>query len=288
MSAQTNGFTLPFYHFSVPGCNCHSPRDGMPLAKTRDALFTMVLHERSRSTGWVVGKKVNGMWQYHPTQPPANPQSVKGGPLYYRSKALRHRIVRNTGYWLVRKICAPQAQPDCLVRIGDETLCSSRKMNPSPKLLELFQTLNPAILVGEPDPLMASLASEPMFNWCDLSSDAPFSLPSRDAVEDLFQYLPPMPAHKEPAANEAEALLRARETKRVEGTHKLFTNRAKRLQGKHIYHELICPLHGAVPPLKGTLLSSAASWKALCGRRYELNLCPHCLSVLHSSLTMMN
>ena len=53
-------------------------------------------------------------------------------------------------------------------------------------------------------------------------------------------------------------------------------------------HDAICPFDGAVQSITGIVRSPERTWDLLCGREYELALCPHCLGYFGSRLGKMN
>ena len=51
---------------------------------------------------------------------------------------------------------------------------------------------------------------------------------------------------------------------------------------------ILCPLDGIVTPIIGSMRTSPESWQALCGREWQVILCPHCLGEFCEQLTLMN
>ena len=52
--------------------------------------------------------------------------------------------------------------------------------------------------------------------------------------------------------------------------------------------EFYCPLDGPVIPMKGRERTPEYSWEIMCGREWNLSLCPKCLGVFDSRLGRMN
>lgn len=52
--------------------------------------------------------------------------------------------------------------------------------------------------------------------------------------------------------------------------------------------EIYCPLDGPVIPIKGRERTPEFSWENLCGREWNLYLCPKCLGIFDSRLGKMN
>lgn len=162
------------YQLVVPGPSITAPRDARPLNQTRDALFVAVLHERSRTTGWIQGVvEEDGVRHYHVCPPPADPQSRSGGPVYLSTKTLRRRLVQDSGLFAFRRLCQQPTPGGATMSVVGYDLTVDGVWMPDEFVEQYFSSISKPILLGQPDRIIAELPTTPLFSWCDLTAESP-------------------------------------------------------------------------------------------------------------------
>ncbi len=234
---------------SVPGIDCHAPRDGQWIERTSDILFLAVLLERSRSHRYVRSdKQPDGSLLYTPCDTINTPPG-KGQPRYTRTS----RLYGLDNLWRLRKLIQAPKPPCKSISIGIQTLCRDGEWVAPVVELTLAHLRHP-IRIGQPDAFLAALSTQRYFTWCDLQSTTPCTLPDIPIIEKINPRL----------------------------------RTAWHDDVSHVHPQIICPLCGPVTPIKVRTSAPAEIWRMSCGRAYEALHCPHCLAHFTTQLTSMS
>lgn len=164
----------PFYQLAVPGPAITAPRDGLPLQQTSDSLFLAVLHERSRSTGWVIGEGGgDGQRSFQPCRPPADPSLKRRDSLFVSCKHLRRLLVFTSPFFAFRRLCQQPTPNGASLSVADHALTQDGAWSPTDFGGFYLTMLTPPIGLGQPDALIRELSTQPLFSWCDLTAAEP-------------------------------------------------------------------------------------------------------------------
>jgi len=268
---------------SVPGSSSLRPRDGLDLHKTKDLLFLAVLLERSRQSGWVKRLTSEQGWEFIPAAAPEGPQT-KGTPPYHSTKSLLRIVHTETNLWQFRRLCESSSPPDVGMSIEGKTLHSTGKWTLQNADATLSKLKHPLIRRQGSDE-NGGLRHLRFFEWCDLTMEAPCSLPIASNME-LLGRIPPFKEFKIPAATPAQAAWRENAKRNHDRKHYSLLLRER--EADPLFIQLICSLCGPCVPVNAGISSSSGTWQNMCGRSWSYQLCPACLAVLGSRLVAMN
>lgn len=97
----------------------------------------------------------------------------QSGPHYLSAKALRQRLVKESGLFDFRLLCQKASPGGAAIHLGDIALTKGLAWSLDDSAKSRLSSLASPIDLGQPDRLIAELHSTPLFASCDLTADEP-------------------------------------------------------------------------------------------------------------------
>lgn len=155
------------WFFRVPGSDCLKPRDGKYIERSEDYLFTAVLVERSRESGWAkLEKNPDSTFCYVPSPPPDAPAG-QATPHHYSTRMLRRLLSRRLELWWLRVLIQNEMPPPSSITIQGSLLCEGGKWHKRGWKKKFFRMRHP-LEIGKIDAFLAGLHTQQFFTGCDL------------------------------------------------------------------------------------------------------------------------